>query len=314
MNFVKYVRTSHEREAFSSLLILFGFICLGFVLANIVMILLVVVHFASESGLSLDSINNGLNSLLTSKSGWWTLVIAQGASAVIMFILTALIYWYAVEKKKWSDFNSRKEPLLYFLLFTLIIHLTFLPFSSYLGSINEAIQLPESLSGLERMMKNMEESAKELTDFIGKSDTFGQLFASFLVMAVIAGIGEELIFRGLIQRKFMKAFKNYHVAIWVSAFIFSAIHFQFYGFLPRLMLGALFGYLYVWSGNIWVPIFAHILNNALAVLLLHLVNKGQISPEIEKLDTIPFPMVVGSSFVCIVLLYTFYNKFFRSES
>src|SRR5690606_12799644 len=110
-------------------------------------------------------------------------------------------------------------------------------------------------------LKEMEKAAAEITEFLATSDTLPQLLMNILVIGVIAGIGEELIFRGVVLRKLLKGLNNTHVAVWLSAIIFSAIHFQFYGFLPRAMLGALFGYLYVWTGNIRIPIAAHIFNN-----------------------------------------------------
>ncbi|MCD8539019.1 MAG: CPBP family intramembrane metalloprotease [Leadbetterella sp.] len=185
------------------------------------------------------------------------------------------------------------------------MQVSFLPFNAYLASINENIQLP---AGLESVLKGMEEAAAEITEFLARTDTLPQLLMNILVIGIIAGIGEELVFRGIILRKLLRGMNNEHVAVWLSAIIFSAIHFQFYGFLPRMMLGALFGYLYVWTGNIRVPIAAHIFNNTVAVILFHLIHKGVVSPELEKMDSIPLPWVVISTLVFIVLLYRFWHQ------
>lgn len=310
MDFVRFVKTSHERDSVSGILILFGFICVGFVLAGVVQMGMFLISFMSESGgvLDLESLDFSMDKLTDSKSDWWLLVIMQGLSSIVMFVLTALAYWYLIERKKWGDFNSKSLPVLAVFLFVFLIQLSFLPFNSYLGSINESIRFPEALSGLEEVFRGMEESTAQVVAFIAKSDTISELFMSIIVIGVVAGIGEELIFRGILQRKLMKGLKNYHVAVWVAAFIFSAIHFQFYGFFPRLMLGVLFGYLYVWTGNIWIPILAHIFNNTLAVILYHFINKGVISPELEKMDTIPFQWVVVSTLIFVILVYIFYNQ------
>ena len=309
MDFVKFVKGSQERDATSGLLVFFGFLCLGFVLASIIQMgmLFWSLMAKSDGSLDLSELSGSLNSLTKSKSDWWMLILMQGLSATVMFVLTSLVYWFWVEKKKWSDFSSRALPVIAIFVAVFVIQLTSVPFTSYLGSINENIKMPESLSGLETMFKEMEKTAAELTDFLAKSDSIAELIMSILVIGVIAGIGEELVFRGIIQRKLMKGLKNYHLAIWVSAIIFSAIHFQFYGFLPRVVLGALFGYLYVWTGNIWIPIAAHTFNNTLAVLLFHFIHKGKISPEMEKMESIPFGWVAFSSIICVILMFQFYN-------
>lgn len=93
----------------------------------------------------------------------------------------------------------------------------------------------------------------------------GDFFFNILVIALLPAIAEELLFRGAVQRSFNRMFNNPHVAIWLAAFIFSAIHVQFFGFFPRMLLGAAFGYIYLWTGSIWYAMFAHFLNNAAAV-------------------------------------------------
>lgn len=310
MDFVRFVKSSSEREPLSSLLILFGFICIGFVLASVIQGGLMVLALMKDSGggPDLEALAGGMSSLMHSRSGWWLLVIMQGLSSVVLFILTALAYWHWIERKSTADFSSRKVPPVAVFFSVFILQMAFLPFNSYLAGINENIQLPAGLSNLESVLKEMERSAAEITEFLAKSDTLPQLLMNILVIGVIAGIGEELIFRGIVLRKLLKGLNNAHLAVWLSALIFSAIHFQFYGFLPRLMLGALFGYLYVWTGNIRVPIAAHIFNNTLAVILYHLIHKGVVSPELEKMDTIPLPWVVASTLVFTGLLYTFYRQ------
>ena len=116
------------------------------------------------------------------------------------------------------------------------------------------------------------------------------------------------MFRGIVQRKFYIAFKNPHLAIWLSAFIFSAIHLQFYGFFPRMLLGAMFGYFYFWTGNLWVPILGHIFNNGLALILIHLVHLKKVSPDLEKLNIIPLPILLVFSALFASLIYYLTNS------
>jgi membrane protease YdiL (CAAX protease family) len=301
MNFLQYLQTTKENKPGTSLLILFAILLISLVLAQIVAGGLMILM----SGIELRNIGNLIDVLMNSKNGWWAMMLSQGVASIFTFIVPGLLFWYAVEKKQFSDLSFRALPSLQIFGLVILIQLTFSPFSGWVQSLNEKMQLPASLEWLELIMKSMENSAKTLTDFLTKFDSPLELFVALIVIAIIAGIGEELIFRGLIQRKLLLGIKNYHLAIWISAIIFSGIHMQFYGFFPRMFLGALFGYLYYWSGNIWVPIFAHIFNNGLAVVLMHMVNQKKISPEIEKLDSIPLPYVLASLLAFIGLMFVF---------
>ena len=115
------------------------------------------------------------------------------------------------------------------------------------------------------------------------------------------------------MRKLFLGTKNIHVAIWVAGFIFAAIHFQFYGILPRMMLGVVFGYLYYWTGNIWVPIFAHIFNNGLAIVVMYLYNLKIIKTDLESMDDIPLSIVVFSLLATIGLMFLFKNYIQQKE-
>jgi len=129
------------------------------------------------------------------------------------------------------------------------------------------------------------------------------------MIAIIPAIGEELFFRGVMQRIFSDWFKNMHVAIFFTAFLFAAIHMQFYGMLPRMMLGVLFGYLYYWTGSLWVPVFAHFLNNGAAVIVSYLSSRGFISSGYEDFGaTNNFFLIAGSIVFTSFLLFMVYQK------
>ena len=130
----------------------------------------------------------------------------------------------------------------------------------------------------------MEEQAATQTEKLLIANTFGALLFNIFIMAVIPGLGEEFFFRGTLQRIISDA-KGAVWAIWVTAFIFSAVHMQFYGFIPRLLLGAFFGYLLVWSGNIWLPIVAHFVYNAITVVFHYLSNNGCLVIDIDIIGT-----------------------------
>ncbi len=141
----------------------------------------------------------------------------------------------------------------------------------------------------------------------------GEFVLGFVVIAVVAGFCEELLFRGIIQTELYRGTKNIHVAVWAAAFLFSAIHFQFFGFVPRLLLGALFGYLYYWSGNIFVPMFAHLVNNGFSVIMVYLNQQGIVDIDVESTDAVaPWPAIVVFALLACVLTF-YFKRFFDKK-
>lgn len=138
--------------------------------------------------------------------------------------------------------------------------------------------IPEG-SALEAWLKPTEERAGQLTGMILNFGGVGSLISTIFCIAIIPAVCEELAFRGVLQPLLIGATKNIHMGIWVSAFVFSFFHFQFYGFLPRLILGAMLGYIFAWSGGLWVSILAHLANNALAIFLYHYNGMSLEAPE-----------------------------------
>lgn len=169
------------------------------------------------------------------------------------------------------------------LLLPVIIILVFaaMPVINFTGELNSHLSLPDFLSGLENSMRESEDRMKVITDAFLQMNGIGDLLINILVIALLAAVGEELLFRGCFQNILVQWTKNIHIAIWLTAILFSALHFQFYGFLPRMLLGVLLGYLYVWSGSLWLPILFHFLNNGLAVLFAYLIGKGLLTENAE---------------------------------
>jgi membrane protease YdiL (CAAX protease family) len=192
-------------------------------------------------------------------------------------------------------------------LMVILIEVAFMGFNGWLQELNQNFVFPESLKGLEQALKSMEDKLAEATRFFTNFTSFWQFILAFIVIAIIAGVGEELVFRGLLMRKLFLGTKNIHVAIWLAGFIFAVIHFQFYGILPRMMLGVLFGYLYYWTGNIVVPIVAHIFNNGLAIVIMYLYNLKIVKTDLESIDHVPMPIVLFSLVATIGLLFLFRN-------
>jgi len=209
----------------------------------------------------------------------------QGMQSFGLFILPPLIAGFVFHKQMFSYLKVNKIPALTFVGVSFTIMLISIPIINFTAYINSLLQLPEFLSGLEISMKEAEESAKVITEAFLTVDSTSGLLINLLIIAVLPAIGEELLFRGVLQKHFAEWFKNPHIAIWVTAVIFSFIHFQFYGFLPRMLMGALFGYLFYWSKNLWYPIIAHFVNNAAAVLAFYFYHGTEVGDTAETFGT-----------------------------
>ncbi len=234
----------------------------------------------------------------------------QTVQSVGLFLIPPMIIAWLLNGsvKAYLHLNWNFKFNLVLLAFLLIVVAN--PAINFLGSINKTMRLPEWMSGIEAQMKAMEENAAFLLEKFMDVKTTGGLLFNLLMIAVIPAFGEELLFRGVVQKIFTRWARNHHWGIWISAILFSALHLQFYGFIPRMVLGALFGYLLVWSGSIWVPIFAHFFNNAVGVLGLFLINQGTITPEIEDIGsgTGQVPIALASIGLTILLLYFTYKQ------
>jgi uncharacterized protein len=221
-------------------------------------------------------------------NGRMAMLFVQGIGSGIGFWVSVWVITRFIEKADlhWEIQSQRFH--LKFLPVVLGITLGGMLFNGLLIYMNAQLDLPASMSGLESWMKEMEAQLMELTKFLTDFQTIPELLAGIMVIGILAGIGEELFFRGLVQPKIQYYLKSSHWGIWVTAIIFSAIHVQFYGFLPRVFLGALFGYMYHYSGSLWYPILAHIINNSVTVLLVYLSNQGMIEFDLESTDTVSY--------------------------
>jgi membrane protease YdiL (CAAX protease family) len=186
---------------------------------------------------------------------------------------------------------------------------TILPFINYMGELNEQMNLPQMLDGLEHWMKEKEEQALLLTEAFLTTDTVGGLFVNLLVVAVIPALGEELLFRGVMVRLFKDLTGNTHLAVLFSSFLFAAVHLQFFGFLPRFFLGLVLGYAFVITRNLWIPIVIHFVNNAASVIVFYLHHNGHINIPMEDFGSAPSTVfIVGSLLISIWLMVIVYRR------
>jgi uncharacterized protein len=193
------------------------------------------------------------------------------------------------------------------IFFVLVLAFCLFPITGITGEINGEMKLPEWLAGVEKWIISKEEEANGLINLLATSETLGLMFLNVLIIAVLPAISEELLFRGVLQRIFYGFFRSPHTAIWATSFLFSFIHLQFYGFVPRLILGLSFGYLYYWSGSLWLPMLAHFVNNAVPVVIGHYQGWENTGTDIalwKEIIMLPVPVTIA-----VMILLHFRNKF-----
>jgi len=231
-------------------------------------------------------------------------LLMQGIGSITGFILLPWLLLKYYYKGHLRDFSSSVTSTQLVLL-TIFIALFFMGVNAPFIEWNQNFVFPEALSGLEEKLRALEDTLAKTSAFITNFDSAGQLILGLIVVAVIPGIGEEFVFRGLVQNHIYGISKNIHVAIWVGALLFSLFHLQFYGLVPRMLLGAMFGYLYYFSGNIIYPMVAHFFNNGFTLVMLYLFQQDVVNYNIEDTEVLPWFQVIFTAFLTLVLFFVF---------
>lgn len=240
------------------------------------------------------------------------LFILQACATFFGLIVGPALYWFAIEKQNvFVLIKKGTNPIAFVITGMLVI--SFMAVNSIFIEWNAHLHLPEFLKSVEEWARTRESYAEEITKFLTTFNSLGEFLFAFFIIAVLPGVGEELVFRGLLQPQLQRATGNAHIAIWISAVLFSAIHMQFFGFVPRVLLGALFGYLYLWSGNLLIPMFAHFFNNGFSVLMLYLKQLSIIDIDIDTTEAAPWPAVIGFAIITFALV-AYLKKLFERNS
>ncbi len=221
---------------------------------------------------------------------------------IIPGVLFVLVFHGSVKK----GLNMHKLPSLLQIAALLVLVFALVPFVSWLVDVNASMKLPGSFENIEFWMRQKENAAEFLTERFLATNSWQGLMVNLFVMAVVPAIGEEIIFRGILLRIFTDWMKNIHWAALITAILFSAMHVQFFGFLPRFFLGLLFAYIFIWSRNLWLPILIHFFNNAMAVVAYFMFENGYFSqnPEqLEKQSITPAALSVSIIFSMFLLFY-----------
>lgn len=233
---------------------------------------------------------------------------------IFAFILPPLLIWKMQFKTSpLKAMGGEYAPTWRWFLIMLLIYFAAMPALNQIVFWNQEMHLPESMSGFEDWCRRMEKLAEDQTSGLLDSTDISTTVMNIFVIGVLTGIGEEFFFRGGLQRILTYCKVNHHVAIWTTAIVFSALHFQFFGFVPRVLLGALFGYLYWWSGNIWINSSAHALNNSLVIISNWCINKGYVSEDFDMLGVNDGGMPTAAIFSTVItsaIIYILYNRGF----
>ena len=229
------------------------------------------------------------------------LLMLQAITASSAFIVAPLLYLHIFTQQGFRALFQWHQSYVAPILVTLGLVLVFMVVNTWFIQWNMTIQLPAWLSVFEVWAQEKEATLQKITALLTSFDSLIELGVGILVIGIIPAIGEELLFRGLVQNICHKLTHNIHLAIGISAFIFSAIHLQFYGFLPRFLLGVLFGYIYWWTKDLLFPIVAHLFNNTCVLLMLFLHQQNIITQDISSLQAPPGPVLIFFAAMVVAL-------------
>ncbi|HXP50165.1 MAG TPA: CPBP family intramembrane glutamic endopeptidase, partial [Bacteroidia bacterium] len=240
------------------------------------------------------------------------LKIMQIVSAFGGFIVPAAVFSLLVSSNRLEYLHANKLGKISTLILGGLLMWCAFPLINYMGELNSRLQLPASMHDIQTWMKAKEDEAGALTNAFMDHQTIKGLLLNLFMVGFLAAVAEELFFRATLQQLIIKATGNIHVGVWVTGILFSAIHFEFFGFFPRMLMGVYLGYLFVWSKSVWVPIFAHFVNNATVVFLMYLEDKNMLPKKVDELGT--NSSQIGYVIVSMVIVAVLMLVIYRIES
>jgi uncharacterized protein len=289
----------------TTLRVLFTIIC-GLLLLVVVTVFVLLVH----SKFNLTVFSEQASQISTNRG---ILQLTQAIQTICLFIFPPFLYAW-ISKLNPSVSLFFRTPTARQVLLSITSIIVAIPLINWLAVWNGSLHLPDNLSSLENWMRQSEDKATELTKVMLSGSTLADLLMGLLLVSLLAGFAEEVFFRGFLLRYFTGLFNRkhdsstdypdwvMHVGIWTIAFLFSAFHLQFFGFFPRLLLGAWFGYLIWWTGSIWIPVIAHITNNALSTIAFFLMENKLIQTDPDQIGLHDSAWLNGLSILLLAVL------------
>ncbi|GAB3231208.1 hypothetical protein GCM10027346_17460 [Hymenobacter seoulensis] len=237
-------------------------------------------------------------------NGWGVSMLSQGLLLLGGFGGAALAL-ASLTGFRWLDYFTPRRPVPWqWLVLAMLLIIASLPAMSVLVEWNAKAHFPAFLSDWEKAARELEDRGQQITRYLTRFSSPLRFVVAVLVIAVVPAVSEELFFRGVIQRNLVQ-WTSRHVGIWLAAALFSAIHFQFFGFVPRFVLGLVLGYLYEWSGNILVPMAAHFAQNGFQLILLYNAQQQWAASDFDpdSTESLPWYLVLFSLGACAALLW-----------
>lgn len=237
----------------------------------------------------------------------------QIINSFAIFLVPPVIYSFLSSNRPGHFLQVQRMPHIISLTGAALVMIFGLPLINWLAQMNSMMQFPSFMSGIEHWMKNSEQQSSDVITVFLSVGTVKGFIVNMVMMALLPAITEEIFFRGMLMRVLADWTKRVHLSIFISALLFSAIHMQFYGFIPRFLMGVFFGYLLIWSRSLWVPVFAHFINNSLAVVYAWLLNNKLAAADLDKTGTdssdyFTLLFSVGSVAILIFAIYYFENR------
>jgi uncharacterized protein len=244
----------------------------------------------------------------------WITRYIQVSQQIGLFLIPALLLASILRKDGESFLSMDHTPAFFSTVLIIILIIIIIPVISWTGVVNSEMKLPGWLSGVEKMVMEKEERASDILGLLMRSESIGGMGLNLLILAVIPSFAEELLFRGIFQQLLIRVFRSGHGGVWITAVLFSAVHFQFYGFLPRMILGLVFGYLFLWTSSLWSAIIPHFLNNAIPVVITFISEHKELADRMKDETRIfPFIPVVLSALILYYIWYFNRNKTDRPD-
>ncbi len=241
------------------------------------------------------------------------LSLVQGFGMLLGFILLPLCYLHYFKSIETPSHLFAAVPKQsWYILASVALLIVSVPLAEQLALLNKSLSLPEAFKSIEEAAYRAEKSAAALTEILVHFNGLPSFLLVFVVISIIPAIGEELVFRGIVQNELIRIWDKKHFAVWVTGFIFSFIHFQFLGFIPRMLLGVLFGYCYLWTNSLWVPIAMHFINNALTLLVAAFFKDSMLN-ESQQTNTVFDIRFFIAYIVTQVIFLILYYKFIRQQ-
>lgn len=280
-------------------LILIGLLLLSLIVGTFIGMGIIMARYGMET------FTNIVQSNLSAPNVQTALWILQFFGTTTPILATPIIFSYLIVHEPHDYLKTSFHFPWMLIVLVFVIMMLSNPLIELLGNINQKMVLPKFLQGVQDWMRKSEDDTKKLSDVMMQMSNLWNMIFNLLFIGLLTAIVEEVLFRGCMQTIFVRWMKNKHVAIWITAILFSAFHMEFFGFLPRVLLGLLFGYFTVWSGSIWPAIWGHFVNNGTIVVVTYLFQHKLINVDPDDQQVFSYAGYVISLVITLLLLFIY---------